>query len=102
MRRFLALAARVLVACVVCVSAFAADVPLLHVSAGRQPNDTGSEGGTKFALVDSEELGGKALRIAVADGDSFGNKGAEPSDWKAATSIAGAVNRVRPRPRWPA
>lgn len=55
---------------------------LLHVSNGQRPNDTGQDDKTKPELVDHvKELGGKALKVAFAPGDSFGVKGGAVRDW---------------------
>lgn len=58
----------------------AAKVYLLNVSKGQLPNDTGMDDKTKPEIVDSKELGGKALKVAFAPGDSFGVKGNK--NWK--------------------
>jgi hypothetical protein len=55
---------------------------LLPVSAGTLPTDTGSDGGTKFAIEERPELGGKSLKVAFAPGDSFGDRAARIADWK--------------------
>jgi hypothetical protein len=55
---------------------------LLDVTGGRVPNDTASDGQTKFSFLDNADLGGKALKVDLAGGDSFGNKGIGPKNWK--------------------
>ena len=59
-----------------------ADEKLLDVAGGRTPNDTASDGNTKFSFLDNADLGGKALKVDLAEGDSFGNKGTGPKNWK--------------------
>jgi len=55
---------------------------LLHVSRGQVPNDTGSDGATKLSLVEKPELGGTALKVVYAAGDSFGDRVARVRNWK--------------------
>ena len=55
---------------------------LLDVGAGQVPTDTGSDGLTKFALEAHPALGGQALKVVYAPGDSFGDRVAKLSDWK--------------------
>ena len=48
---------------------------LLNVRGGQVPPDTGLENKTKPEIVDDvKELGGKALKVAFAPGDSFGTR----------------------------
>ena len=44
---------------------------LLHVTKGQLPSDIGSDGKTKPELVMEKALGGKAMKVAFAPGDSF-------------------------------
>jgi hypothetical protein len=55
---------------------------LLNVSAGQVPSDTGQDDKTKPEIVDVKELGGKALRVAFAPGDSFGGRAGANKNWK--------------------
>lgn len=55
---------------------------LLDVSQGQLPSDTGSDGATKFALESQKELGGRALKIVYAPGDSAGDRIAKVTNWK--------------------
>ena len=55
--------------------------PLIHVSEGQKPNDVGSDTLDKLSIVDSKELGGKALKISGLAGDSFGSGRLKLSDW---------------------
>ncbi|MFP4058121.1 MAG: hypothetical protein ACLF0G_14735 [Candidatus Brocadiia bacterium] len=55
---------------------------LLHVSRGQVPTDTGSDGATKLSLEEKPELGGMALRVVYAPGDSFGDSVARVRNWK--------------------
>src|SRR5512137_24418 len=63
-------------------AAFARKDALLGVTAGQLPTDTGSDGKTTFSLEDCPDLGGKALRIVFASGDSVGDRVARVKDWK--------------------
>ena len=60
----------------------AAKKALLNISEGQLPTDTGSDGLTKFSLVDSKELGGRAVQVAYAPGDSFGDRIAKVRNWR--------------------
>ncbi len=57
---------------------------LLNVSQGQLPNDTGMDDKTRPEIVTAgpKELGGKALKVAFAPGDSFGIKGGATKNWK--------------------
>jgi hypothetical protein len=57
---------------------------LLNVSKGQLPSDTGMDDKTTPETVaNMPELGGKAMKIAFAKGDSFGGKvGASSKNWK--------------------
>jgi hypothetical protein len=55
---------------------------LLNVSNGQLPPDTGLEGKTKPEIVANTELGGKALKVAFAPGDSFGARAGGNQNWK--------------------
>ena len=59
-------------------------VPLLNVSAGQLPNDTAFEGRSKLTIKAApKQLGGKALEVIYAPGDSFGmSRGASEKNWK--------------------
>lgn len=64
-------------------------VPLLHVSKEKLPNDTALEKKSKLTIEDApKELGGKALKVVFADGDSFGmSRGASERNWKPFTAV---------------
>jgi len=55
---------------------------LLNVSKGQIPNDTGLDDQTKISVVESPELGGKALKIPLAAEDSFGVRAVAVPNWK--------------------
>ncbi len=73
---------------VVLIGLFAADVAcarraaLLDVSQGQMPNDTGSDGQTTMSIEECPELGGRALKVVYAAGDSFGDRQARVSNWR--------------------
>src|SRR5262245_31635050 len=56
---------------------------LLQVTKGQLPTDTGLDDKTKPEIVDNyKELGGKAMKVAFAPGDSFGIRPGQPKNWK--------------------
>ncbi|MGB2819462.1 MAG: hypothetical protein WBF17_00670, partial [Phycisphaerae bacterium] len=55
---------------------------LLQVSQGQLPTDIGSDGLTKFSLEKQPELGGQALKVVYAAGDSVGDRVARVENWK--------------------
>ena len=56
---------------------------LLNVSKGQVPTDTGMDDKTKPEIVENvPELGGMALRVAFAKGDSFGGRVGANKNWK--------------------
>ncbi|MBY0528513.1 MAG: hypothetical protein K2R98_34300 [Gemmataceae bacterium] len=57
-------------------------VYLLNFGKGQIPSDTGLDDKTTPEIVDSKELGGKALKVAFAAGDSFGAKAGAAKNWK--------------------
>src|SRR6185437_7090336 len=63
-------------------TAAAAEKPamLVDVAKGQKPNDTGTDQ-TKTAIVDQPELGGRALQVDFAAGDSFGVQSPRTTDW---------------------
>jgi hypothetical protein len=67
--------------------AWARKEPLLNVSQGQLPTDTGSDGATKFAIEENKELGGPALKVVFAAGDSVGDRIAKVSNWKPFTAL---------------
>jgi len=77
-----------MVGCVALLVAFTAreaaarQDPLLNVAAGQIPDDTGSDGATKMTIEDNARLGGKALKVDFAAGDSFGVRSAKVKNWK--------------------
>src|SRR5207244_9017150 len=60
---------------------------LLNVSKGQIPNDTGSDGQTKMSIEKPAELGGDALKVVFASGDSFGDRQARVKNWKPLTAV---------------
>ncbi len=60
---------------------------LLAVSKGELPNDTGSDGASKYAAVQQADLG-TALKIDFAAGDSVGVRQAKVTDWTPYTILA--------------
>ncbi len=60
---------------------------LLNVAQGQIPNDTGSDGGTAMTIEECKELGGKALKVVFAKGDSFGDRQARVANWKPFVSL---------------
>ena len=60
---------------------------LLNVGQGQIPNDTGSDGATTMTIDDCKELGGKALKVVFAKGDSFGDRQARVANWKPFISL---------------
>jgi hypothetical protein len=73
--------------------ASAADGPpekayLLEVSKGKLTNDTGLEDKTRPELVDDfRELGGKAMKVTFAAGDSIGMRSARVVNWRGHTDF---------------
>ena len=65
------------------VSAAERRVPLLNVSKNKLPNDTALEKKSKLTIENApKELGGKALKVVFAEGDSFGmSRGASERNW---------------------
>jgi hypothetical protein len=55
---------------------------LLDVTGGQIPDDTGSDGATKMTIDDNAQLGGKALKVIFAPGDSFGVRSSKVRNWK--------------------
>jgi hypothetical protein len=56
---------------------------LLNVSKGQLPADTGQDDKTHPEIVaDVKELGGKAMKVAFAPGDSFGSRSGGNTNWK--------------------
>jgi hypothetical protein len=60
---------------------------LLNVGQGQIPNDTGSDGATAMTIEECKELGGKALKVVFAKGDSFGDRQARVKNWKQFVSL---------------
>ena len=60
---------------------------LLNVGQGQIPNDTGSDGATTMTIEECKELGGKALKVVFAKGDSFGDRQARVANWKPFVSL---------------
>jgi hypothetical protein len=82
-RRVALLACSILATAVALAQAPAPKAFLLHVSNGQLPNDTGQDDKTRPEIVDNyKELGGKALKVAFAPGDSFGINGGPVRNWK--------------------
>jgi hypothetical protein len=55
---------------------------LLSPSKGQIPNDTGSDGKSTLTIDKSSELGGDALKVVFAPGDSFGDRVSRVKNWK--------------------
>lgn len=55
---------------------------LLNIGKGQVPNDTAMDDKTVIKVVDSDELGGKALEIPLAAEDSFGMRTSAVPNWK--------------------
>ncbi len=72
----------ILVAALSAGEAWARKDALLDVTGGQIPNDTGSDGATKMTIEDNAQLGGKALKVVFAPGDSFGVRTVKPRNWK--------------------
>jgi hypothetical protein len=71
-----------LVAAMSAREAWARKDALLNVAGGQIPDDTGSDGATKMTIEDNAQLGGKALKVVFAPGDSFGMRSAKVRNWK--------------------
>jgi len=68
-------------------NAWARKEALLNVGEGQLPTDTGSDGKTTFLIETNRELGGPALKVIYADGDSVGDRVARVKDWKQFTTL---------------
>jgi len=85
--------ARLLIACAALISTFgpreaaAREEPLLAVSQGQSFNETGRDVLTTYAIVDCPELGGKAVKVVFASGDSAGVKSPRVRNWKPFISL---------------
>ena len=73
--------------CLVCAVSAAADRPLLNVSDGQKPNDTAFENRTRLSIEPGALPGGKALKVVLAEGDSFGMSRAGIRDWSSFEAI---------------
>jgi hypothetical protein len=72
-----------LTGCLIVLAQDGSKMVLLNVTAGQVPADTGLEDKTKPEIVnDVKELGGKALKVAFAPGDSFGSRSGANQNWK--------------------
>lgn len=67
--------------------AVASQEALLNVGQGQIPNDTGSDGATTMTIEQCKELGGKAVKVVFAKGDSFGDRQARVANWKRFISL---------------
>jgi hypothetical protein len=67
--------------------AWARKEALLNFTKGQLPTDTASEGATKFSIEDCKELGGPALKIIFASGDSIGDRITKVKNWKPFVSL---------------
>ena len=70
-----------------CLTLFGQAAPsktvLLNVQAGQVPPDTGLETKTKFEIAEGiKDLPGKALKVMLAPGDSFGSRPGLGQNWK--------------------
>ncbi|MGO9111790.1 MAG: hypothetical protein ACLP9L_21395 [Thermoguttaceae bacterium] len=70
---------------------------LLNVGQGQIPNDTGSDGATTMTIEECKELGGKALKVVFAKGDSFGDRkpGSRTGSNSSASSSTPSIRRSR-------
>ncbi len=66
---------------------FAQRQPLLNIREGQLPNDTAFESKTKLSIENNNVLGGKALKVVFAKGDSFGVNKAGLRNWSSFTAI---------------
>ncbi len=67
---------------------WASELMLLNVRESQIPNDTGQNDKTKFSLETSGPLGGRALKVVFARGDSFGmSRSGVFRDWKRFATI---------------
>ena len=69
----------------------ATSTPLLSPSKGQIPNDTGSDDQSKLTIEKSTELGGDALKVIFAPGDSFGDRSSRVKNWKSFARVVFAV-----------
>ena len=72
----------VLLAALSACKAWACKDALLNVTGGQIPNDSGSNGATKMTIENNAQLGGKALKVVFAPGDSFGVRSSKVRNWK--------------------
>ena len=72
-------------------SAWAGKVALLSFAQGQLPNDTGSDGLTKFSIEENKELGGAALKVDFAPSDSVGVRSVSIKNWKPFTTVEFSV-----------
>lgn len=77
----------IVIACGAGANAWARKEALLNVSEGQLPTDTGSDGKTTFSIETNKELGGPALKVIYADGDSVGDRIAKVKDWTQFTTL---------------
>ena len=70
---------------------------LLNVGQGQIPNDTASDGATTMTIEQCKELGGKALKVVLAKGDSFGVHQPRVANWKPFVSIQFAAFNPAPQ-----
>ncbi len=87
MRPWLLFVLLAVIACGVGANAWARKEALLDVSEGQLPTDTGSDGKTTFLIETNKELGGAALKVVYADGDSVGDRIARIKDWTQFTTL---------------
>src|SRR5690606_37661978 len=64
-------------------SANAEDDLLLDPGKGQEFNDTASEGDSKISVVNNDAIGGRALQVVFAPGDSVGDTVVRVKDWQA-------------------
>jgi len=74
--------------------------PLLNISKGQLPNDTALENQTKLSIEAApKELGGKALTVVFAEGDSFGmSRGASERNWANFATVEFTAFNPSPKP----
>ena len=70
-----------LLAVLAAADAYARKAPLLSATAGQLPSDTATDA-TRCSLEENAALGGKALKVVYAAGESFGDRVAKVSNWK--------------------
>jgi hypothetical protein len=86
-RDWLLLGCAVLISLLAARGAAAREEPLMAVGKGQTFNETGQDTATHYTTVDCPELGGKAVKVVYASGDSAGMKAPRLKNWKPFTSL---------------